>query len=388
MLYQTRKDDEYKENQTTQNRDYSVKNNSNPYSGKLSQIENQGAPKYTESPEVTDRKQQLTQIESAKPPTYVRDEGGYIQQLTDEILNRKPFSYDFNADPVYQQYKDSFIHNGKVAMMDTAAQAANLSGGYANSYAASAGNQAYQNYLLQLQDVLPELYQAAYNRYVNEETSKRNNLNMLNEQENFKYGIYRDQVGDWQSDRSYAYGAYGDAWNRDYGKYRDDVSDYYSQLDYIAGRHDKEDANYMWDSEMKEKVHQYDNNFNYQKYRDSVSDSQWQKSFDYQKEQDDFTRKLQKAAEVRAERELKLKENGASSYATPGNVQINDEVIEKEKGRSWITEDELGGIIRAAKEGEKELVTYITDLNLTDEKSNELYKKYRIEPRLSLPFNK
>ena len=45
-----------------------------------------------------------------------------------------------------------------MAMLETAANAASLSGGYANSYAVTAGNQAYQNYLANLGNILPALF--------------------------------------------------------------------------------------------------------------------------------------------------------------------------------------------------------------------------------------
>jgi hypothetical protein len=46
-----------------------------------------------------------------------------------EILNRKDFSYDLNGDMLYQQYKDNYINQGKMAMMDTMGQASAMTGG-------------------------------------------------------------------------------------------------------------------------------------------------------------------------------------------------------------------------------------------------------------------
>lgn len=44
-------------------------------------------------------------------------------------------------------------------------QASALTGGYGSSYAQNVGQQAYQSYLHQLGDMVPELYQLAYDRY-------------------------------------------------------------------------------------------------------------------------------------------------------------------------------------------------------------------------------
>lgn len=83
----------------------------------------------------------------------------------EEYLSREDFQYDMNADALYQQYKDRYQQLGKKAMQDTMGKAAALTGGYGSSYAQNVGQQAYQGYLQQLDDVIPELYQLAYNRY-------------------------------------------------------------------------------------------------------------------------------------------------------------------------------------------------------------------------------
>ncbi len=87
------------------------------------------------------------------------------QKALDAYLNREDFQYDVNADALYQRYKDQYTQLGKRAMQDTMGQAAALTGGYSSSYAQSVGQQAYNRYLQQLGDVVPELYQLAYDRY-------------------------------------------------------------------------------------------------------------------------------------------------------------------------------------------------------------------------------
>ena len=97
----------------------------------------------------------------------------------DKALNRDPFSYNFNEDAIYQQYKDKYIQQGKMAMADTMGQASAMTGGYGNSYAATVGNQAYQASLQNLNDIVPELYAMAYDRYNQEGQDIRNNIAML-----------------------------------------------------------------------------------------------------------------------------------------------------------------------------------------------------------------
>lgn len=85
--------------------------------------------------------------------------------IYDKIMNRGEFAYDVNKDKLYQQYRDLYAQMGRGAMEDTMGQAAALTGGYGSTYSQNAGQQAYNAYLQKLNEVVPELYNAAYNRY-------------------------------------------------------------------------------------------------------------------------------------------------------------------------------------------------------------------------------
>jgi hypothetical protein len=124
--------------------------------------------------------------EDVIPDTSLGEKEGFYSPNTllkekalEDYMNRDKFSYDFNADALYQQYKDKYIQQGKMAMMDTMGQAAAMTGGYGNSYAQSVGQQAYAAQLENLNDVVPELYQMALDNY------NREGDEMLN-----KYALY------------------------------------------------------------------------------------------------------------------------------------------------------------------------------------------------------
>ena len=138
-------------------------------------------------------------LSSLKKPT----ESGALQAARDKVLSRDPFSYNYAEDPLYQQYRDSYTRQGRLAMADTMGQASALTGGYGNSYAATAGQQTYNGYMQRLNDVIPELYQLAYDRYQNGLAADRADYQML-------YGAYRDQVGDYYTDYGNAYTNYRD----------------------------------------------------------------------------------------------------------------------------------------------------------------------------------
>lgn len=95
----------------------------------------------------------------------------YIDQLNslyEQIMGRGKFSYDLNGDMLYRQMADQYTQQGRMAMRDTMGTAAGLTGGYGNSYADQVGNQAYQQYLTQLNNNIPALYDRAYEAWLNE----------------------------------------------------------------------------------------------------------------------------------------------------------------------------------------------------------------------------
>lgn len=77
----------------------------------------------------------------------------------------KPFQYNFNEDALYQQAAQRYQQMGRQAMMDTMGHAQTMTGGYGNSYAQNAGQQAYQGYLQGLHDNLPQYQQMAMDKY-------------------------------------------------------------------------------------------------------------------------------------------------------------------------------------------------------------------------------
>ena len=177
---------------------------------------------YMESDAVKGAKDALDTHNANKPGAYQSQWQAQLDALMNSIMNRDKFSYDLNGDALYQQYKDKYVQQGKMAMADTMGQAAAMTGGYGNSYAQSVGQQAYQAQLDNLNDIVPELYQMALDRYNMEGQELYNQYGMVMDRENTDYGRYRDKVSDWMNDRSYLQGVYNDERGFDYGKYVDD----------------------------------------------------------------------------------------------------------------------------------------------------------------------
>ena len=206
---------------------------------------------YTPSATVQQAQQQLQTQLAQKPASYQSPWQTQLNDVMDRILNREKFSYDMNGDALLQQYKDSYTRQGKMAMMDTMGQAAALTGGYGNSYAQQAGQQAYQGYLQQVNDKIPELYQLALDMYNREGDALYDQASLLGAQEEMAYGRYRDEVGDWEAGLDRAQNQYYTERDFDYGKFSDDRA-----YEYQQGRDAVADA--QWQAEFDEAVRQYE----------------------------------------------------------------------------------------------------------------------------------
>lgn len=138
-------------------------------------------------------------------PTWTPQYQEQISQILGNITNRDPFEYNMNKDPLYQQYRDQYIREGQKAMRDSAAQSAALTGGYGSTYGAIAAQQGYDNYLAQLNDRVPQLEQQAYGKYADNLQDMYNQLGAYQSEENRLYGQYMDALGQFNTDRDYAF---------------------------------------------------------------------------------------------------------------------------------------------------------------------------------------
>lgn len=184
-----------------------------------------------------------------------------IDALASAILNRDPFTYDKNKDPLYQQYKESYTRGGQRGMQDTLAQVSARTGGLASSYAETAAQQTYNNYMAELANKVPELYQLAYSMYMDDLNQDRADLSML------------------QGLDDTTYGRWSDALNFDYGMYRDGVSDQQWADQFAYQQSQDALAQQNWQTQ-----------FDYQKQQDALAQQNWQTQWDYQVQQDALAR--------------------------------------------------------------------------------------------------
>lgn len=121
-----------------------------------------------------------------------------LDRAWETYLKREAFAYDPDKDPLYRQYAQRYTRLGKLAMEDAVGTASALTGGYANSYAQSAGQQAYESYMQRLNDVLPELYGDAYDRYQAEGEALYDAVVLQQEQRDRAYREFLDRQS-WEN---------------------------------------------------------------------------------------------------------------------------------------------------------------------------------------------
>lgn len=299
------------------------------YQDYLNNWQNAQAPEYEGDPYRERRDELLEQAGGTW-------EGSEYQQRRDEALARAAdmeWNYNPDEDPVWQAYQKQYRREGQRATQDTLGQAAAMTGGMASTAAMTAASQAGDYYASQLSDKLPQLYNDAYNRYLQEYQRQLGisdayagfddreyqrwaqqqgmNLDMADRYNQYgqqDYGQYQDRLGQWNTDRSFAYGTAQDAiangradYNTRYQQYLNDVDRFTNDRAYnygvardsqSMGRTAAEDQYNRWGTEQSLGMqaadaaykrwqdalaqNNYENEFAYQQTRDAESDRQWQ----------------------------------------------------------------------------------------------------------------
>lgn len=181
-----------------------------------------------------------------------------IQDMIKDMLERPEFSYDPDSDAVWQSYQKAYGREGDRATQNALGAAAAASGGMPSSYATTAAAQAGNYYAAQAADKIPELYEAAYNRYLNEFNMDASKIGIVQGQEQTDYNRYLDELGQWNTDRNFEYNRFaGDRaqWNADrefaYNQLLDEINSQTQQrqeaLDFANMAAQYGDYNYLKD---------------------------------------------------------------------------------------------------------------------------------------------
>lgn len=159
-------------------------------------------------------------------PEYNNRYDDQIQDLLSTITNWKDFSYDPGSDELYQNYRKQYTREGQRATEDALGAAAAASGGLPSSYAQTSASQAANYYAAQMTDKIPELYQLAYTKYLNDYNRQLTNLGAVQGAEQSDYDKYKNELAQWNTDRDFDYNTYLTR----LGQYNTDRSFGYQQL--------------------------------------------------------------------------------------------------------------------------------------------------------------
>lgn len=317
-------------------------------------------------------RQYLAQYGNAQAPEYAGDpyqaqrdaalaaygekwQGSEYQPLRDEYLRRAAemeWNYDPNTDPVWQALQKQYRREGQRATEDTLGRYAAMTGGMPSTAAVSAAQQAGNYYAAQLSDRLPQVYQDAYNRYLQEYQrqlgisdayagfddreyqrwlqSQGQNLDLADRYNQYgqqDYNRFQDTLDQWNRDRSFGYGAARDNQQLgrqqvedQYGRYRDAVGDARYADETAYERYRDSVADQRWDDQWAQQIREYadaqnwkateweqylreygdklsqqEREWAYQQMRDSISDARYADAQQYERAQDEQARQRQAA---------------------------------------------------------------------------------------------
>ena len=251
--------------------------------------------------------EQLQKIQSGK--TSYSDK---LSEMMDTIMNREKFSYDVDTDPLFQQALASAMNSGKQAMQDTIGQASALTGGYGSTYATSAGNQAYNAYIEDAYDNLPQYYNMAMQAYQMEGDELYRQYGMLydadateynrnvtaydatsayrNQLYNEAYGQFRDtktdainyanlQISEHNQLVNDAYTAYNVAVNEETTAYERDYQDWMNMVNQANTMAGMQQTDWWNQKEFDENVRQYDQSFAEQQRQFDTSFAEQQRQY-------------------------------------------------------------------------------------------------------------
>lgn len=183
---------------------------------------------------------------------------GYNQALSN-LANQKRFSYDLSKDTLYNQMKDQYQVMGQQAMADTIGQASAMTGGYGNSYATTAGSQAYQGYMQQLNNNIADLYNLALNTHTAETNRLQNVFNAYSTDRGTKNNEWQGNWNVYNNRFSNLANAYGDSRNYDLNSYNTQANAMGNVSNLKQDRADKsETMDYnLWDKANQNKLSLY-----------------------------------------------------------------------------------------------------------------------------------
>lgn len=155
----------------------------------------------------------LEQYEKTKPADYQSKYQGQIKDVMGKLENMGDFDYDPDADAAYQQYKNEYTRQAKLANQNAQANASAMTGGYGSSYGTQAGQKAYAATMDDLNSVLDGLTAQNRAEYNTKKSGLQEQLSGLQSAEQNDYTKYQKDYSQWQDGLSYRQNEYNNAYS-------------------------------------------------------------------------------------------------------------------------------------------------------------------------------
>lgn len=195
-------------------------------------------------PETKALRDKLQELEGNKPAAYSNAYESQIQSILNGILNKKDFDIntDANYKTLYDLYNQSYQQNANRAARDAMGQLAAMTGGYGNTYAQTAGSQAYDTIMQGMNDNNINLANLAYNMYRDDLANEYSQLAAVSGLEQSDYAKYLDTLSDYYNDLNHYTNRFNTAWGQDYQLNRDEIEDarYAEEMAYARQQAEKE----------------------------------------------------------------------------------------------------------------------------------------------------
>ena len=158
--------------------------------------------------------QALQNYQAQAPAPYQSQYQSQIDSLM-QNLNDRNFNYNYSTDPTYQQYKRLYETGARRASENAQANAAAVSGGYGSSWATTAGESAYADYMGGLDNVVNSLYTQALNSNTDDTNSMYSQLQNLMQAESQAQQQYNQNLSNYYNNLNYYQQQYQNEANRE-----------------------------------------------------------------------------------------------------------------------------------------------------------------------------
>ena len=133
-------------------------------------------------------------------------QGSQWDDLLNQVANElAAMNYeDWTKGDQYKALAERYGNQGRMSMQDVLGQISSRTGGLASSYAATAAQQEYNQFMSQLEDVARQMYSS-------DRSDLLDKANMYRQLGQDDYDKYLDDLGQWNTDRNFQYGVYRDS---------------------------------------------------------------------------------------------------------------------------------------------------------------------------------